>query len=108
MPFALVKALRDAGWQVHRVEDEPGLGKGTIDDRVFTCAAVRGWVWMSRDEAAVTYPAACQREGKPFTDMLVWSHRYHRAMSVGQVMRQIEALGREEDPFAAGVRFIKP
>jgi len=29
-------------------------------------------------------------------------------MSPGQVVRQIKALGREPDPFVAGVRFIKP
>jgi hypothetical protein len=35
VPLALVSALRKAGWRVHRVEDERGLGKGTLDDRVF-------------------------------------------------------------------------
>lgn len=43
-----------------------------------------------------------------FTGMIVWSQRYHRAMSVGQVVRQIEQLEGEEDPFVSGVRFIKP
>ena len=35
VPYALVEALRKAGWLVHRVEDEPGLGKGELDDKVF-------------------------------------------------------------------------
>ena len=29
-------------------------------------------------------------------------------MSLGEVVRFIEALAEEEDPFAAGVRHIKP
>jgi hypothetical protein len=65
-------------------------------------------VWLSRDEAALRYPAAWQGEGKQFTGMLIWSQRYHRKMSPGQVVRQIEALGREPDPSVTGVRFIKP
>jgi hypothetical protein len=108
VPFALVSALRDAGWVVHRVEDEVRLGKGTLDERVFAYAAEQGWVWLSRDEAAVAHPAAWQRRGQPFTGMLLWSQRYHHAMSIGHVVRQIEALEHEEHPFAAGVRFIKP
>jgi hypothetical protein len=108
LPWALVEALRKAGWVVCRVEDEPGLGKGKVDDEVFAYAAERGWVWLSRDEAAVVHPATWQREGRPFKGMLVWSQRYHRVMSIGDVVRQLEALAQEEDPFAAGVRFIKP
>lgn len=108
VPYALVEALRKAGWLVHRVEDEPGLGKGKLDAKVFAYGAERDWVWLSRDEAAVVHPAAWQREGRPFKGMLVWSQRYHRAMSIGDVVRQIEALTQEDDPFAAGVRFIKP
>jgi len=108
VPFALVSALREAGWLVHRVEDERDLGKGTLDDRIFAYAAERGWVWLSRDEAAVAYPAAWQRAGKRFTGMIVWSQRHHRAMSIRHVVLEIETLEHEEDPFAAGVRFIKP
>ena len=29
-------------------------------------------------------------------------------MSIGDVVRQVEALAQEDDPFAAGVHFIKP
>ena len=108
VPYALVEALRKAGWLVYRVEDEPGLGKRAHDDVVFAYAAERGWIWLSRDEAAVVRPAEWQLAGKPFKGMLVWSQRYHRVMSIGDVVRQIEALAEEQDPFAAGVRFIKP
>lgn len=107
LPYALIQALRKAGRVVYRVEDEPGLGKGTLDGLVFAYAAERDWVWLSRDEAAVVHPAVWQREGRPFKGMLVWSQRYHRIMAIGDVVRQIEALAQEEDPYAAGVRFIK-
>ena len=38
--------------------------------------------------------------------MLSWSQ--HRPMSIGDLMRLLEALSGEEDPFAGGVRHIKP
>ena len=106
--FALVVALRNAGRLVHRVEDEPGLGKGADDHAIFAFAAERGWVWLSRDEAAIVHPTSWQREGRGFKGMLVWSQRYQRLMSVGDVLQQLEAMTREEEPFAAGVRFLRP
>jgi hypothetical protein len=108
IPYALVEALRRAGWIVYRVEDEPGLGKGGFDGAVFAYAAQRSWVWLSRDEAAAVQPATWQREGRSFKGMLVWSQRYQRLMSIGDVVGRIEALAQEDDPFAVGVRFIKP
>ena len=43
VPLALVQALRQTAWTVMRVEDDPGLGKGTDDRIVFAHAAARGW-----------------------------------------------------------------
>lgn len=106
VPYALVKALRHAGWLVHRVEDEPGLGKGSLDDKVFALAAERGWVWLSRDQRALRHPKQWQEQHKPFRGMLSWSQ--HRPMSIGDLRRLLEALAGEEDPFAGGVRHIKP
>ena len=62
---ALVKALRNAGWLVHRVEDEPGLGKGSLDDKVFAYAAERGWVWLSRDQRALRHPKEWRSSTSP-------------------------------------------
>jgi hypothetical protein len=108
VPSALVEALRNGGWVVYRVEDEPRLGKRTPDRVVFAHAAERRCVWLSRDEGAVLHPSEWLREGRPFEGMIVWSQRYHRVMSIGDVVRRLEALAQEDHPFAAGVRFIKP
>lgn len=53
VPLALVQALRQTAWTVMRVEDDPGLGKGTDDRIVFAHAAARGWVFLSRDDRAL-------------------------------------------------------
>ena len=108
VPLALVKTLRRQGWTVMRVEDEPGLGKGTDDRIVFAYAAERGWVLLSRDDRALALPREWQEAGRPFSGTVHWAQRHDRRMSLGEVVRFIEALACEEDPFAVGVRFIKP
>jgi len=40
--------------------------------------------------------------------MLHWAQRHDRRMSIGAVVRFIEALASEQEPFVAGVRHIKP
>jgi PIN like domain len=105
-PKALVKALRAHGWQVVRVEDEPGLGKGASDDFVFRYAAAKGWVWLSRDERATQIPKRWLNEGRSFRGMICWPQRHDRRMTLGDVVRAIEALAAEDDPFATGLRFI--
>jgi len=107
--LALVSALRRNGWTVVRVEDEPGLGKGTADSVLFAYATARGWALLSRDDKALVLPKQWQEAGRAFRGgMLHWAQRHDRRMSVGDVVRFIEALACEEDPFVAGVRHIKP
>ncbi len=104
--YALVKALRTCGWEVFRVEDEPALGKGVLDPPIFAHAAERGWVWLSRDEKALRHPKEWLEQGRPFRGMLVWSQ--NQPMTIGQVVRFLEALAQEENPFDRGVRHVKP
>ena len=40
--------------------------------------------------------------------MLVWTQENRYRMRPGEFLRQLEALAREEDPFAYGVRHIQP
>ena len=52
----LVKALRDRGWDVVRVVDEPRLGKGTPDGVVFAFAIEEERVVLSSDTRASWRP----------------------------------------------------
>jgi hypothetical protein len=65
-------------------------------------------VFLSRDDRALGVPAEWQERGQAFSGMLHWPQRHDRRMGLGEVVRFIEALAEEEDPFAAGVRHIKP
>jgi hypothetical protein len=105
---ALFAALRDRGWDVVRVIDEPALGQGCPDEVVFAYAARNGRVWLTRDERALRLPKAWATQGRPFTGMLVWPQRHRKRMTVGEVVQFLEALADEDEPFAAGVRHVKP
>lgn len=106
--LALVTALRANGWIVMRVEDEPDLGKGTEDSVLSAYASARGWGLLSRDDKALSLPRDWQEAGRSFRGMLHWPQTHDRRMSIGAVVRFIQALAFEEEPFVAGVRHIKP
>ncbi len=105
IPSDLIRALRARGYVVRRVEDEPGLGKGAVDARVFAHAAANGLVWLTRDARALVHPKLWHGQGKSFRGVICWLQR-HR-LGVGEVLRQIDAFAAEDDPFASGVRHIK-
>jgi hypothetical protein len=108
VPNALVSALRNRQWDVVRVLDIPELGKGVDDGAIFEWAASSGRVLLSSDEKALWRPKKWREEGRPFKGMLCWPQRHHWRMSVGDVVRAMEALAEEEDPFLVGVRHVRP
>lgn len=103
---ALVLALRRAGWTVVRVVDHSSLGHRTPDGALFDFAAEKDWVWMTRDERSAWRPGKAFTDDRRFKGMLCWPQRH--AMAIGDVVRFLEALAEEDDPFAAGIRYIKP
>ena len=108
IPFALVRALRDRGWDVVRVVDEPRLGKGTPDGPVFAFATKEERVVLSSDAHASWRPGDAIDASRPFPGMIVWTQRNRDRMSLGDAIAQLEALAREGEPFAGGIRHIKP
>jgi hypothetical protein len=105
-PSSVIELLRDEGWVVQRVIDEPG-GE-TPDSQVFAYAAAHGLVWVSSDERAQRYPREYLAQDRPFVGMLVWTQQSRYRMRPGHFLRQLEALEREENPFAVGLRHIQP
>ena len=106
--LALVRALRDRGWDVVRVVEEPRLGQGTSDDVVFAFAVEEQRVVLSSDAHASWRPRGAIEASWPFPGMIVWTQRSRNRMSLGDAIAQLEALAREDEPFAGGIRHIKP
>jgi hypothetical protein len=67
----------------------------------------RGWTVVRVIERALEHPRNWRKE--LFTGMLCWPQRHWRRMSIGDVVRFLEALAEQDDPFGlAGFEVIKP
>lgn len=105
-PTSVIELLRKEGREVQRVIDEPG--EETPDPEVFAYAAAHGFVWVTSDERAQRYPREYLAQGRPFVGMLIWTQQNRYRMRPGHFLRQLEALEREANPFASGLRHIQP
>jgi hypothetical protein len=84
------------------------LAPGTPDAEVFAHAAQKRFVWVSSDEPAQKWPRSYMEQGRPFAGMLVWTQESRYRMRPGDFVRQLAALEGEPDPFAWGIRHIRP
>ena len=106
---AFVQALRRRGWIAVRVVDLTSeLGQGADNGEVFAYAAEHGYVVVSSDERALWRPGALRAQGSAFPGMLCWPQRHRDRMTLGDAVEVLEKLALEDDPFASGIRFIRP
>jgi hypothetical protein len=105
-PTSVLELLLKEGFIAQRVIDVPG--RGTPDAEVFAHAAREGLVWVTSDERAQRYPREYLEQGRAFVGMLVWTQENRYRMRPGHFLQQLEALEREDDPFAYGLRHIQP
>jgi hypothetical protein len=103
---AHIKAARSAGWEVVRVVDVATLGKGTPDPIVLAYCAEHGFVWVTSDEAARGHVTDWINPGKTLPGVIVAPQR-HR-ISPGSLIRLLEVLATEGDPFAGVIRYLTP
>jgi hypothetical protein len=104
----LVEALRANGYPVVRVVDEKALGQRALDAQILAFAVEHGYVWLTRDERAQLELGQRRARGEALPGVVCWSQRYRRTMSIGDVLKAIEALAEEREPFLQGMRYLKP
>jgi hypothetical protein len=114
-PFALVtdnhvrhpiiKALRFAGWDVARAVDL--FGERNEDEQIFRYAAEQGRVFLTSDAGIHEIAHRWLCEGRTFR-MIFWRAEHRRTMSDGDVVREIERLGRKPAAFVYSIEYIKP
>jgi hypothetical protein len=103
---AHIKAARNAAWDVARIVDVDRLGRGTPDPVVLAYCAEHGYVWVTTDQRARHHVAAWLDAGRtlPGVVMAVQRHR----ITPGRLLRFLEILAAEDDPFAGVVRYLSP
>lgn len=103
---AHIKAARDAGWEVARIIDVDKLGEGTLDPDVLAYCAEQGYVWVTTDQRAQGHITDWINSGKTLPGVIMAVQRHH--ITPGRLVRFIEKLAAEEDPFAGVIRFVTP
>ena len=101
----LVQALRQNGWDVVRVIDL--YPEKTQDPIVFQRAADDNRVFVTNDRPAEAIAIRWLAEGRRFRGMVAWPQQGYETRSIGDLVRDFEALAQEGDPFAYPIRYLK-
>lgn len=103
---ALIKTLRDHGWDVVRAVDV--FGQRTDDQTLFEYAAAQGRVLVTTDAGLEAIAIRWLREWRAFPGLVIWAQGQQRLMSEGDFLREFENLAAEEGAFAYPVHHVKP
>ena len=94
----LVKALKQAGWDVARAIDE--LPEGSLDRPHFERAVASGRVLVSNDDDHRSLANRWFREARPFPGLIAWSQEDYAQMTYGEIVDAFEKLAQQDDPFS--------
>jgi hypothetical protein len=101
-----IKAARNAGWEAVRVVDIADLGQGTPDPEVLAYCSRQGYVWVTTDQRARRYISEWVNAGRSLPGVIMAVQRH--SITPGHIVRFLETLAAEDDPFAGVVRFVTP
>jgi hypothetical protein len=94
----VVKALRDAGWDVVRaIEVFPERTKDPVH---FERAAALGRVLVTNDEGQRQWGADWYAEGRAFPGVIWWPQTDYGRLTPGDFLRAFEELAQQDDPFS--------
>ena len=103
---ALIRGLRDRGWDVVRAVDV--FGQRTDDQILFEYAAENGRVLVTTDAGLEAIAIRWLREWRAFPGLVIWAQEHQRVMSEGDFLAEFENLAAKEDAFAYPVHHVKP
>lgn len=94
---ALIKALRQGGWDVIRAIDV--FPEGTEDEVHLEQAITQGWVLVTHDEPlqAIAYQRLV--EGQPIPGLIEWPQEKYKRMTIGEIVQKFEELAEKDEPF---------
>jgi hypothetical protein len=103
----LIKALRNAGWDVLRAIDV--FPTRTPDLTHFEHAASLGRVLVTNDEDQEVIADQWYREDRAFLGVIAWRQKVYEQMTYGEILECFEELAKQENSFATyPVVRIKP
>lgn len=103
----LIKALKNAGWDILRAID--AFPERTLDLPHFERAAALGRVLVANDEDHEVRADQWYRTGRPFPGLITWRQKVYDQMTYGEIFECFEELARQDAPFAGyPILRIKP
>ncbi len=94
----LIKALRNAGWDIVRAIDE--MVEGTLDPPHFERAVKLGRVLVTNDQGQEDRGHEWYETKRSFPGLIVWRQAVYDQMSYGEFVEAFEEIARQDDPFA--------
>ena len=95
----VVKALRNAGWDLVRAIDE--FPEGEDDPVHFDRAVSLGRVLVTNDNGQRERAREWYREGKRLPGLIWWPQAHYQGRTAGDFLRAFEELAQQDDPFSA-------
>ena len=106
VPGAIVDGLVRTGWDVVRAVDlHP---EGTDDLVHFEHALREGRVLVAPDEDQEDIALRWLVEGRSFPGLVTWEREHEGRMTVGDFLRQLEALAEQDEPLRYPLVYLKP
>jgi len=102
---ALIKALRDRGWDAVAVDV---FGQRTDDEQLFAYAAEQGRALVTTDAAIEAIAIRWLREWRTFPGLILWAQQHQRVMSAGDFLQEFDDLAAKQDALAYPIHHIKP
>jgi hypothetical protein len=103
---ALIKGLRDRGWDVVRAIDV--FGQRTDDEILFKYAADEGRVLVTTDAPLEAIAIRWLREWRLFPGLVLWAQEHQRVMSEGDFLWDFDELADRPDALAYPIHHVKP
>ena len=93
----VVKALRQAGWDVVRAIDL--YPEGTLDPVHFDHAAREGRVLIVHDIDQIVDAHRRMEQQLPFPGLIIWPQKSYTKATIGAFVAAIEELASRDEPF---------
>ena len=101
---ALIKALRQGGWDVVRAIDV--FPEGTDDEVHLEHAVKEDRVLVTNDEPLQATAHQWLSEGKTIPGLIEWPQEKYKRMTIGKIVRKFEELAEKHQPFNADYPII--
>ena len=106
LSVAIVKALRDSGWDVVRAVDV--FPQDTLDETLLDYGVKDDRVFATNDKRLLPVAYRWISEGRALRGLVYWPQEETQRLSPGVIVEAFNELASRPNPFAYPIEFLKP